>query len=214
MDGVDYINKRLQEDYGTGIVQYSVLAALDGRKNTIVGRDISVNLPTFRVVWSSSQTEIIYTEEEEFTESGLFLRKVCEVREQRKYSEELYFDKWILEQLQDAAGNVYLEKAGRKYSYEPRWVFGNANSDAQPIWKYVKMLADQCLLMNRVVKSPNDIVREEQEELFNERALIKTMIKNDSQFMSGGATLHNKDGIKADAVTVPHNYEKQNERVN
>lgn len=197
MESPAIINQRLKDTYGCGVTIYNRPFELSN--NSSIGTDSGIDKPKFRLIWSTNQTEVRYGEYEIYSESGdIFLRKESKVEEVEKYP--LWPDKWILEQLMSTEGNPYLEKAGHKYSYEPRWVFGNANSDPIPVWKYVKLLCDQCLLMNRVVKSPSDIEEEELQAKAKEKELFKEMLQDESPYLAG--MLHNADGIKSSGVVV------------
>lgn len=195
---VELINKKLLDYYGRGITMYANrIFSID--KYSILGTDSSVDLPKFRIVWSTGLTEKRYGEYEIFSESGdVYLRTEKCVEEVEKYP--MWPDKYVLEHLLPADGNPYLEKAGIKYSYDPRWVFGNARSNPVPIWKYVQILCDHILNNVREIESPNDIIRKEQAAIEKEKKLFKTMLQNESPYLAG--MLHNADGIKSSGVVV------------
>ena len=160
------------------------------------GRDTVLNQPRFRVVWSTTQIEKRYGEFEIFSESGdIFLRTEKGVSEVRKYEE--YPDMWVLEQLQDTAGNPYLEHIV-KFSYEPLWVFGAANSNRDPIWKAVDLLVRNRLHgdPNKVNMSPADLERQEEDNLRKEKERIKFILQDDVPDLAFAL----KHGL---AVTVP-----------
>ena len=159
------------------------------------GRDTVLNQPRFRVVWSTSQIEKRYGEFEIFSEGGIFLRTERGVSEVRKYEE--YPDMWVLEQLQPTAGNPYLEHIV-KFSYEPLWVFGAANSNRDPIWKAVDLLVRNRLHgdPNKINMSPADLERQEEEKLRKEKEHIKEVLQDDVTDLAFSL----KHGL---AVTVP-----------
>lgn len=190
---ITFINRKLREDYGKGILIRNALVGF-------VTRDISVDLPTLRVVWSTDQREKRYGEYRVFSESGsIFLRDEQTVEEVRKYD---WLDKWVLECLLPTDGNPYLEKAGVKYSYEPLWVFGNANSNPQPIWKYIKVFVDEYMSSGRVKKTMKQLEDEEREKLEAAKAHDLEIIRNDSPDIP----FQLKHGL---AVVVPSNYTKE-----
>lgn len=168
------------------------------------GRDISNNLPKFRIVWTSTQKEKRYEEFAVFDESGNhYLRTETGVHEVDKYGPTQQ-DMWVLERLLPTAGNPYLEMV-TKYSYEPVWIFGIGKSDRNPVWRAVKLLCNNALNggdPNRVNKSPRDLEREEEQRMAKEKELFKTILQDDSPYLAGCI----RDG---QAVVVPHNYEKR-----
>jgi len=163
------------------------------------GKNIDSDLPRFRVVWSTDQIEKRYGEFEVFSEAGIFLRSEKGIEEVKKYG-ELCHDKWVLEQLFPTVGNPYLEKV-TKYSYEPVWVFGAANSNPTPIWRAVDYLVRIVLHgdPNAVVKSPADLAREEAEAIEREKIRALDILNNDVPDLAFSL----KHGT---AVTVPTSY--------
>tara|TARA_R110000868_G_scaffold16913_7_gene74964 strand:- start:928 stop:1479 length:552 start_codon:yes stop_codon:yes gene_type:complete len=148
------------------------------------GRDIATNEPRFRVVWTSTQLEKRYGEFEVFSEGGIFLREEKGVREEPKYLPE-YPDMWVLEQLVETAGNPYLEMVV-KWSYEPLWIFGAANSDRTPIWRAVDLLVRNRLHgdPNLVHLSPSDLIRAEEAKMAKEKQNIKDMLSDETTDIS------------------------------
>jgi hypothetical protein len=143
------------------------------------GLDISLNIPKFRIVWSSSQREKRYGVFEVYDSTGtIFLRTEQGIEDVEKYP--IWSDLWVLERLFPTNGNPYLELV-TKFSYEPVWVFGAGNSDKQPIWRAVRLLCENSLRgdPNRVNKSPSDLIREEEEKLEKEKKLMKEMLSED-----------------------------------
>lgn len=163
------------------------------------GRDQVQNLPKFRVVWSSSQYEKRYGEYEIFSDAGIYLRTDKGVEEVPKYLPE-YPDMWVLEELRPTAGNPYLEMVV-KFSYEPIWIFGAANSDRQPIWRAVDLL-----VRNRLHGDPNNerlspaaLAKLEEEKLEKEKQNVRDMLRDQTPHLAFGLKHGN-------AVVVPENY--------
>lgn len=148
------------------------------------GRDVVTNEPKFRVVWSTTQLEKRYGEFEIFTEGGIYLRTEKGVSEEPKYLPE-FPDMWVLEQIMDTAGNPYLEMVV-KFSYEPLWIFGAANSDKTPIWRAVDLLVRNRLHgdPNLVHLSPADLLRIEELKLQKEKEKIKDFLNDETTDIS------------------------------
>ena len=97
---------------------------INSKLENLFGKDVTFNVPRFRVVWAANQREKRLGTYRDFSESGLFLREVTEVREVLKYPYAQ--DKWVLEKFY---GNTNYEIKAQ-YSYEPLWVFEDAKQQA------------------------------------------------------------------------------------
>lgn len=109
----NYTNKKLKSKFGS---------EFDGKTK-------------FRIVWSTDETEKRLSTFRDYTENGIFLREVTEVREVRKYPGDK--DKWILEK------TVQYSMPGLENhnGYEPVWVFQWADESYQePNWRAVNLL--------------------------------------------------------------------------
>jgi len=144
------------------------------------GMDISVNLPKFRIVWTTSQFEKRFEKYQVYTPGGIFLREEQGVFEVPKYANDMK-DKWVLEKLMSTNGNPYLQQVA-KFSFEPIWLFGAGNSSRQPIWRAVQLLVRNNLYgdPNRIIKSLSDLEREEREVEEKEKVKMKEMISDDT----------------------------------
>lgn len=170
MDDVIIINERLIEYFG---------------------KDVAIDKPNFRIVWTNSELEKRYDEFAIFTESGIYLRTEKGVHEVHKYEQEFQRNKWVLERLVSTAGNPYLERV-TPYSYEPIWIFGCAGSDPQPIWRAVKLLVEETI-RTKTFLTAKDVARLEAESLCREKALCKDILQDaGSAFhgtLAGGSTI-------------------------
>lgn len=177
-EGITWINKKLIEEYG---------------------KDVSLNLPNYRIVFSTSQREKRYGTFNDYSESGyIYLRTVTETREVPKYNE--YPDLWILETIQANLANPELHE---KWSYEPLWVFGANNSERQPVWRAVELIVKSHKIIRKMhVVTKAEEVYELNEQLLREKKIFKDMLQNESPYIAGA--IH--DG---EAIVVPHNYVKQ-----
>jgi hypothetical protein len=178
-EGVDWINRQLIEAYGT---------------------DIGLGKPNFRLAWSTSQLEKRYGEFEVFSEAGIYLRTEKCVSEVPKYPE--WPDKWVLERLLSTAGNPYLEMV-TKFSYEPVWIFGAANSESQPIWRAVDLLIKELLYKKRKYLTRADYEEAEAKRMALEKERCKEIIQDESPWLPGLL----KSGS---AIVVPANYKESN----
>lgn len=114
MEKLETINKRLLETYGRGARE----------------------LPRYRVVWSTFQTERRHGTFIKETESGIYLgQETCE-REVPKYP--FWPDYWILECVQHNLSNPELLS---DTSYEPLWRFCDKQNVALPYdWEAITMI--------------------------------------------------------------------------
>jgi hypothetical protein len=107
MESVEEINRRLVDRFG---------------------KDVALNNPNYRVVNTAGLTEHRLGTFTDLDSNGNFIREVREVREVEKYP--YYENSWVLERL---SPNLVNPELIAKVSYEPIWVFGEANSDPTPI---------------------------------------------------------------------------------
>jgi hypothetical protein len=174
METLEVINKRLLDNYGRGIN----------------------DLPNYRVVWSSSQKEVIYGTFEKETTSGIYLgTETCE-REVDKYP--MYLDMWVLEHIQPNLNNPELRA---KFSYEPIYIFKDKYDNALPLdWEVIEKIV--YFHIHRVPPPTNrDLQSREEEKQKKEEAEFLDYLQHDKPFpnkMYDGAV-----------VTVPPNYEKK-----
>lgn len=173
---ITYINRMLLETYGKGV---QVRSPISG----IIGKDIAVDLPTYRVVWSTDLEETRYGEFHTFSESGaIFLKEEHCVERVKKYDEPVYRDKYILECLLPVDNsNPYLAKAGVKYSYEPIWVFGNAGSHPQPRWDKIPTIVESHLLGGKpqTIVTPQEIIDREERKMAKQKELDREFLRNE-----------------------------------
>lgn len=97
----------------------------------LYGVDISSGDPIWRVVWSEVQFEKRLGTYRDFTQSGLFIREVTEVREVPKYRQWIK-EKWVLERLVAIPDMNLPELPAIKVSYEPLFIFENARGEGLP----------------------------------------------------------------------------------
>lgn len=119
MERLEELNKRLIEHYST---------AWNG-------------MPIFRIVWSEDQMEkrLMGT-----TDAGIELLHP-EVREVPKYRQYIH-NKYLLERLVVVPVASIKELAGEQISYEPLWVYTDANDNAlPPKWEVTKFVIDTVL---------------------------------------------------------------------
>jgi hypothetical protein len=167
----------------------------------VYGKDISLSLPNYKIVWSTSELEKRLGTFTDVTESGIYLRTVTEVREVPKYWNNP--DQWVLEAIQANIGNPEL---GTLYSYEPLWIFGANKSDPTPIWRAVDIICKCHKIIDKRKLSKSDIQGELDNQLIREKALFKEMLQDESPYIAGA--IH--DGA---AVVVPSTYEKRSDDI-
>lgn len=115
---IEELNKKLKEKYG---------------------RFSTTDLANWRVVWSTNQTEKIWTK---FTKEGFELQQE-EVREMRKYIYEDQKDLYVLERCLPVPDFAH-SKLVEPYSYEPVWFFKDANGKPLPPAMFaIEFIVDQ-----------------------------------------------------------------------
>ena len=121
--------------------------------------------PNWRVVMANEQTEKRFGEYEDSTPSGVFIRRVSEVREALKYP--WVGRKWILERLVPVPITSMGDLPDIKLSYELLWVFEDANQNPLPPKFDVAKLVIDTTLGNTInpggvkYKDPNAICEDE-----------------------------------------------------
>jgi hypothetical protein len=179
-EGIDVINRRLEEHYGL---------------------DVSVSKPNYRIVWTSSQYEIRINPEgfDIYGDEGIFLRTEFGPHECEKYPE--YPDMWVLEALQPkTARDTPILVDPVQYSYEPLFIFGAGRSNPQPIWKAVNFLVHAHKFRAAVIekKTDRDLLIEDMKALAKEKEDCKMYLQNENPPLatalhSGEAVLNAKE---------------------
>jgi hypothetical protein len=146
--GIDSINMQLLEKYG---------------KEVHSGRAI------FRLVHSNTTPEKRLGDFSDFTNSGIFIRTVREVRETLKYA--YLRDTWVLEKLVWVGGNNPELPEARGYGYECIWAFRDKHGN--PLYPYFHIIE---LMINIMVNGPrekqseSDALYEEEQKKLKEAA--------------------------------------------
>lgn len=172
---IDLFNQRLTDSYG---------------------KSVEDNLPNYRVVWTTDQTEYRYSTFEDYVpNTDIYLRTVTETRLVPRYP--MYPDMWVLEQLRGNDVHTDLEV---KRSYEPLWIFGANNSNPQPIWRAISLLIDSRKLVEAYRESPSDIKDKEHKQFEAERLHFKEVMDNDTPWLARQI----KDGEATSVLTDNH----------
>jgi hypothetical protein len=171
---------------------------INERLEDIYGKNVELNLPKFRIVWSE-YTEKRFGQFVRFSEEGIFLHTEEGVFEEPKYV-GFCSEKWVLEELKDTIGNPYLQDIV-KYSYEPVWVFGSANSNPNPIWRAVNLLVQIRLKGDPnkpIIRNKDDVDKLEAKQYAAEKARAKDILKNERPNFAGNAA----SVVDGDAVVI------------
>ena len=161
------------------------------------GLDVGLGLPNYHIVWTSDEFEVRKGTYNDFSDDGVFLRTITEVRKTEKYP--LFPNKWVLETIQENKNNPELPDA--KYSYEPLHIFGAGKSHPMPVWEMVDRFVQAHKFVMRKVKSPSDIQDEEDKRFLKEIASHKEIIQDAGSAFAGA--------MKAgEAVTVLSDHNK------
>jgi len=107
------------------------IEALNKRLVDFFGLDTESSNPIWRIVWSTEQTEILYTN---FTPEGL---ELLHPRAMTVLKYPFNKNRWILERLV-LVPSMHTEMVVKK-SYEPMWVF---DEDKPPKWEPIKHMVD------------------------------------------------------------------------
>lgn len=167
----------------------------------VYGLDVSVSKPNFRVVWSSDQYEWRNNDPHGFDifgDNDIFLRVEYGSKEVEKYP--VNQDMWVLEELHDAVAQTGILE--RRYSYEPKWFFGLANSNRKPIWRATELLVRAILYARSQefkgrIDSPAEVGRMEDRKMAKEKVIFKDMLDDASPYLVGAL-------LDGSAVSVPN----------
>src|SRR5665213_752658 len=107
---LDSINKQLKEHFGI---------------------DTFTGMPIWRIVFSEDQYEKRLGTYDDFSDGGIYLRTVTEVREAPKYKQWIH-EKYILERLVVVPVQQEDTLPTSKVSYEPIWVFEDRHGNYLP----------------------------------------------------------------------------------
>lgn len=122
IESLKVLNKRLKSQYSTH----------------------SDNRPIWRIVWSEDQFERRFGTFEDSVD-GIFLRRVTEWREVRKYN--YIHDKYILEELV-IVPEYQQSELGVKLSYEPTYVYMDKNGNPlPPKWEITEFVINMKMTM-------------------------------------------------------------------
>jgi hypothetical protein len=184
MENIKAINKRLIEEYGTGI------------HISKTGETIPDSRPKFRVVWADEQFEMrrgvfsVYS-------GPIFLREEIGIRKVRKYS--YISERWILEKLVFSPSQELPES--EKGHYEIVWNFETKDGKyLKPIWIAVNLLVQTLLGRSKWHRGQKELDGQESESMkkeiaeFEEQLDISTPLQ--TQFRHGEAVIIHRDGEK------------------
>ena len=157
--GIDEINKKLAEKYGL---------------------EVSSKRPIFRLVYSNTVTEKRLGDFSDFTNSGLFIRAVREVREVLKYN--YLRDTWVLERLNWVGGeNPELPEA-RGYSYECVWAFRDKfGTPLYPHFNIIELMLNIMINGPKEKKSESDYEYEDEQKRLKESAVYFDMLESEGR---------------------------------
>lgn len=185
---VESINKQLCDQFGI---------------DTLTGQVI------WRVVWSEDQYEMRLGTYDDFSDGGIFLRTITEVRKAPKYRQWIK-EKYVLERLVVVPFINEHELPDSKVSYEPLWVFEDKKGNyLPPKFEAAKFIIDTIYAtqyadhtLNRykdpiqshedAVDAQNDRVKRIAEELYGDETNVSDAL------------------TRREGIIVPSNYNQQN----
>ncbi len=116
------------------------------------GRDTISGLPIWRVSWAPEQFEKRFGTWEDYGQGGIFLRRVTETREMKKYPH--LPEHYILERLVLVPEQQQMELCGAKISYEPIHPFwDNKTNPLPPNWEVCEIIVQT--IYHRLGKGPS-----------------------------------------------------------
>lgn len=119
------------------------------------GIDTVSGLPMWRIAWSNDQYENRLGEYDDYTESGIFIRTVREVRLVPKYSQWINA-KYVLEHLEVVPFQNAFELPQTKISYEPKYVFENGKGEYLPLNPIVARIQVEYFELAKAMARPNE----------------------------------------------------------
>jgi len=149
------------------------LSVLNQRLIDSYGIDTASTNPMWRIVYAWDQMEKRFGEYEDRTASGLFIRRVAEVRLVPKYRQYIPEGTYVLENYCIVPIQNLIDLPATKTSYEPIFIYINfkTNKPLPPIWSVTKLVIDGIMLAkgqrNNFAKYKDKPI-EEREKEFNE----------------------------------------------
>jgi len=127
---------------------------INGQLINHFGIDTISGLPIWRVSWAPSQFEKRFGTWEDYSENQIFLRRVTEVREMKKYPH--LREHYVLERLVLVPLEQQMELCGAKISFEPIHPFWDNNTaPLPPNWEVCKLIVDTIYF--RIGKGSNPV---------------------------------------------------------
>ena len=179
MESIEILNQRLIDHYGL---------------------DTASSNPMWRIVFSDDQFEKRFGEYEDRTPSGLFIRRVREVREVPKYRQWIQ-GCYVLENLVVVPDVNLPELPSVKTSYEPIFVYQSftKNEPLPPIWSVTKIVIDAVLFTKN---HPNPFAKYKDRPLEEAEKEFKEMY----DYLYGDRTDVSDALAYKEGVVVPSNY--------
>lgn len=187
LERVESINRQLKESFGI---------------------DTASGEPIWRVVWSEDQFEYRLGTYSDYTEGGIYLRTVTEVRYVPKYRQWIP-EKYVLERLVVIPGPSVAELPAVKTTYEPIHIFEDANRNPLPprfdACEFVIHLVYKAQGISSVGKYKDPMAGLDTKELIEAKNAELQKLQDDlfgNETDTGDALAHKE------AIIVPRNYER------
>lgn len=170
------------------------------------GIDTSTGLSIWRVVWSEDQYEMRYGTYDDYSDGGIWLRQVTEVRRAPKYKQWVP-EKYVLERLVAVPEINQDELPESKISYELLYVFENKDGNYLPpkftVAKFVidTIYAAQGKKSLAKYKDPEDST-----EAFLE--IKRKRIDEIQEYLYGDESGLLGTTLTGETIIVPQNYKK------
>jgi hypothetical protein len=152
------------------------LIVLNRRLTERYGKFDTTDKPMFRVVWSNSELEKRLMTH---TRDGFELINpvILEVPKYKQWAA----DRYILESLVGVPEEQQFELAGNKFSYEPIWVFQDADGNAlAPIWSAIEFIINSIQEKMDAARNGTPKYKDPDAGLTNEEMQEKERIKLDA----------------------------------
>ena len=169
------------------------------------GTDTISCLPIWRVSWAPDHYEKRFGTWEDYASGGIFIRRVTEMREMKKYphlSKHYVFERLVL-----VPAEQQKELCGAKISYEPIHPFWDSNTNPlPPNWEVCKIIVD--MIHFRLGRGPNPLaIQDPDADGNNGLEAQKERVKKIMQGLYGNETrvgdhLSDKTGVFLDSGLI------------
>lgn len=183
------------------------IEALNKQLKDLYGVDTVTGLQMWRIVWSEDEYENRLDTYSDFTEGGIFIRTVTEVRRVKKYL-NFTTERYILERLVLVPEINQQDLPDTKLSYEPLWTFETGKGEyLPPKLNACQFVANTVLAVQH---GDHSLARYTNPEGTHEGALAEKAkrVENIVEELFGDQSSLDYTTVTGESIIVPRNYEK------